>query len=167
MTTAPRTVIRTEQPYIAITITEPLSGWGKVNALIPEVLGIMGDNGVVPDGPLLYRYLVATDFDSAFTVEVGFPTEGFVRRPGRSHSGTIPAGRYVTLRHVGHPDRLRDSFAALEAWIAENGEEPDVEMIDGQCRWAGRFEFYLTDPNDQPDRDKWEIDVEWKLRDQG
>ncbi len=38
-------------------------------------------------------------------------------------------------------------------------------MIDGQWRWAGRFEFYLTDPNEEPDPNKWEIDLAWKLRD--
>ncbi len=43
---------------------------------------------------------------------------------GRAHPGTIPAGRYATLRHAGHPDTLRDSFATLEGWMAEKAENP-------------------------------------------
>jgi effector-binding domain-containing protein len=167
MSTSPRTETRTEQSYIAIPVTAPLFEWGKVNALIPEVLSVMDENKVAPDGPLFYRYLVATDPDSLFTVEVGFPTERFVPCVGRARADTIPAGRYATLRHAGHPDRLRDSFAVLQEWIAEQGEEPDTAVVDGQCRWAGRFEFYLTDPKEQPDPYSWEIDLAWKLQDKG
>ena len=165
MTTSPRIETRAEQPYIAIRSAELLSEWGKVNALIAEVLDVMGANQLAPDGPLFYRYLVATDPEQPFVVEVGFPTGRFVPCAGRAHPGTIPAGRYATLRHAGHPDKLRDSFAVLERWIAEQGQAADNEMTDGHCRWAGRFEFYLTDPERQPDPNMWEIDLAWKLRD--
>src|SRR4051812_37961153 len=107
MTASPRIEARSEQPYIAISITERLSEWGEVNALVPRVLNIMAENGLAPSGPLFYRYLVATDLASPFVVEVGFPTDRFAPCKGRAHPGMMPAGRYATLRHAGHPHKLR------------------------------------------------------------
>ena len=138
---------------------------GRVNALIPEVLSVLRDSRSTPAGPLLYRYLVATDVDSPFSVEVGFPTARFIPCEGSAHPGTIPAGRYATYRHLGHPDNLRNSFDLLEHWIDQSGEQPDTEIVNDERRWAGRFEFYLTNPEDQPDPNKWEIELAWKLKD--
>jgi len=33
----------------------------------------------------------------------------------------------------------------LECWTKENDKEPDAETVDGQRRWARRFEFYLDE----------------------
>ncbi|MFD2026891.1 hypothetical protein [Promicromonospora aerolata] len=31
--------------------------------------------------------------------------------------------------------------------------------------WAGRFEFFLTNPDDQPDRSRWDTELAFKLAD--
>jgi hypothetical protein len=38
-------------------------------------------------------------------------------------------------------------------------------MKGGDEVWGGRFEFYLTDPAEQPDREKWSIEIAYLLRD--
>lgn len=84
--------------------------------------------------------------------EVGFSTGRFVPCNGPAHPGTVPAGRYAHVPAHGHADRLGDSFDLLECWIKENDKEPDAETVDGQRRWARRFEFYLDEERATPVR---------------
>jgi len=59
------------------------------------------------------------------------------------------------LRHTGPYDGLVASNAALQAWAAEHG----IEFDTTGPAWGGRAEHYLTDPAQEPDPVKWEVDV--------
>lgn len=161
----PQVETRAEQTYLAIGTTASLADWGQVNALIPEVLAILASTHSAPAGPLLYRYREIGNLAAPLVVEVGFPTDRFIPCEGRAHPDTVPAGRYLTYRHVGRPDTMSESFALLERWLVEHGERADAETVGDRTRWAGRFEFYLTNPEEQPDPSTWEIDLAWRLRD--
>ena len=57
--------------------------------------------------------------------------------------------------HVGHPRGLQKATAALPAWTEESGLQ---WQMDGK-EWAGRVEWYLTNPETEPDTRKWETEL--------
>ena len=100
------------------------------------------------------RYLV---------IEAGVPVAAAVDGDDTVLAGVLPAGRYATLIHVGHPAALVDATARLLAWAAEKGLTFDVSKTGEGEAWAGRLETYLTDPREQPDMNKWETQLAFRL----
>jgi effector-binding domain-containing protein len=76
---------------------------------------------------------------------------------GRVRSGLLPGGRYVTLLHTGPFDGLVAANAALQDWAREQGIA--LESSADGARWNGRVEHYLTDPAEEPDQAKWQVEV--------
>ncbi|REE97007.1 GyrI-like domain-containing protein [Thermomonospora umbrina] len=151
---------RAERPCVAVSVEAPLREWGRVNALVPEVFAWLAERGIAPAGPLFYRYRVAGDMDAPFVVEVGVPVAEPAEGDDRVLAGTIPAGRYATLTHHGHPDGLYGSITRLQREAADQGLEWAME---GEVL-AGCFEFYLTDPEVEPDMDRWSIELAYLIR---
>jgi effector-binding domain-containing protein len=162
----PKIEARPAQPYAAIPIKAPMREWGRVNALVPEVFGWLARQGIAP-GPLFYRYRVIGDMDVPFEVEVGVVAPEAVEGDGRVIAGSIPAGRYAMLTHIGHPDDLFESITALRRWAADRGIAWDIRQEGESEVWGGCFEFYLSDPAVEPDMDKWSIELAYRVRDAG
>ena len=146
---------RAEQPYAAIPIRATLREWGSVNALVPEVLGWLAERDIQSAGAWFYRHRVVGGMDEKFEVEVGVPVAVPVEGDGRVVAGTKPAGRYAVRVHHGHPDNVRFTHQDLVAWATEQGSPP---VRDGEV-WVGMFESYLTNPDDEPDPDRWETEL--------
>jgi hypothetical protein len=77
----------------------------------------------------------------------------------------LPAGRYATLTHVGHPSELFGVTGALLDWAATQGLRWDMWPADGGERWGCRLEIFLTDPSQEPDMSKWETQLAFRLAD--
>src|SRR5919199_1759232 len=84
---------------------------------------------------------------------------------GRIAAGTLPAGRYATLRHTGHPSTLVEATRLLLEWAAERTLAWDVAPSPDGDRWAARVELYLTDPQTEPDMNKWMTELAFRLAD--
>jgi effector-binding domain-containing protein len=96
-------------------------------------------------------------------MEAGVPTAAPVAGDGEVIAGTLPAGRYATVTHIGPFDQLADATAALLDWAARQGLTWDTTDTDAGQRWAARIEFYLTDPREEPDPAKWRTDLTFRL----
>lgn len=156
--------IRAEQPYVSIPIEVTLKELGNASALVEEIFAWLGEKGVQPSGAPFYRYLVIGDTDKNFKLEVGVPIMSPIFGDDRVITGTIPAGKYATLVHIGHPDRISKSFNILEKWANENEVKWDNQMEGEDEVWGGRFEYYLTDPAVEPDLEKWSTEIEYKIK---
>ncbi len=152
---------RTEQPYVAIPIRATLREWGEVNALVPEVFAWLASRGIAPAGALFYHHRVIGGFDEKFSVEVGVPVAEPVEGDGRVLAGAKPAGRYVVAVHHGHPDGIARSHQALVEWAGRQG----VPLAKDGDVWGGMFESYRTDPEVEPDPDKWETELAYLVSD--
>lgn len=109
-------------------------------------------SGVAIVGPPFGLYpTMPTD---TVTVEAGFPVSGSVGSHGDAHRLVLPGGRAVVAVHVGPYDTMGETYAAVQAWIAEHDVEPDVVM----------WERYLSDPASEPDPSTWRTQVVWKIR---
>lgn len=159
--TEPTIVERAEQPYVGISGRVTMQTIGKVADRMPELFGMLAERGIEPAGAPFFRYTVL-DTEREFEVEVGVP----IATPAPDlRSGILPAGRYVTVTHVGHPDGLADATAKLLDWAEQQGLRWDVtETAEGE-RWGCRLEIYNTDPAEEPDMSNWQTDLAFRLAD--
>jgi hypothetical protein len=82
---------------------------------------------------------------------------------GRVKPGVLPAGNYASLIYIGHGltgnktllNWARDNNLVWDRWEDEKGDA-----------FAARYEAYLTDPNIEPRKTKWEIELAIKLADE-
>jgi effector-binding domain-containing protein len=165
MSSAPQIVARAAQPYVAIRTQVTMEDLGMVvPPLNQEVFAWLGGRGVAPAGAPFWKYNVI-DMAGKLEVEAGAPIAAAVAGDDRVMSGELPAGRYATLTHVGHPSELVAATEALLDWAAEQGLTWDMTPGADGDRWACRLETYLTDPRQEPDMSKWVTELAFRLAD--
>ena len=164
MSAAPEIVIRTEQPYVAISARVTMSELPGLGARLGEVFGWLGARGLAPAGAPFFKYNVI-DMARELEMEAGVPVAAAVDGDGHMVSGVLPAGRYATLTHVGHPSELAGVTETLLDWAAGQGLTWDTSPGPDGDRWGGRLEIYLTDPAEEPDMSKWETQLAFRLAD--
>lgn len=155
----PEIIERPEQPYLFIPAAVSMQTIGQT---IPELhgglFGWFGAHGVQPAGAPFVKYDLI-DMDRRLEIEIGLPVATPADGDERVQAGTLPGGKYARLLHVGHPSTLVDATRSLLDWAAEQGLEWDA---DGD-RWGSRLEIYLDDPAEQPDMNKWETELAFRL----
>ncbi|HEY7431632.1 MAG TPA: GyrI-like domain-containing protein [Streptosporangiaceae bacterium] len=154
---------RDEQPYVGIRTQVPMDGIaGAVDQAFPALFGWLGQRDIAPAGAPFIRYHVI-DMMASLDIEMGVPVAAPIAGDDSVTAGALPAGRYVVLRHVGHYDGLIDSNAELQRWARQQAvalESRDTPQGDA---FAGRFEQYLTNPAEEPDPAKWQVDVAYLI----
>ncbi|MBD8013515.1 GyrI-like domain-containing protein [Planococcus wigleyi] len=154
---------RAEQPYVGIPIVAGLSEWDEVNGLVGELFDWLKKRGIKPAGAPFFRYWCMGDSEGKYKMEVGVPVKRMVSVDERVVASYIPGGSYVRALHKGHPDELEKSLDALEQWALLEGLDIDKRWEGEDEIWNGRFEFYVTDPETEPDLNKWAIEIAFLL----
>jgi hypothetical protein len=77
----------------------------------------------------------------------------------------MEAGTYLTYQHNGHPDQLFEVDQLIREWAAQEGVSFSVKEEHGFESWTGRYEFFLTNPEEEPDPNKWQIKLAWLTAD--
>jgi effector-binding domain-containing protein len=163
MIAEPQIADRVAQPYVAIQAFVTMQDLGAVlPGLHPEVFGWLGARGIAPAGPPFWKYNVV-DMERQLDVEVGVPVADPVPGDDRVRAGVLPAGRYATLRYTGHPAGLADATASLLEWAAAQDLTWDLTRTDEGDRWGARLEIYETDPAREPDMNKWDTQLAFRL----
>jgi effector-binding domain-containing protein len=129
-----------------------------VPPLTDRVFGWLTARGITPAGPPFWRYVVV-DMDNELELEAGVPVASLVE--GTGEISVLPAGRYATVVHTGHPDTLVTATRDLLEWAAEHDLEWDS---DGET-WGCRLEEYLSDPDEVPDMREWQTRLAFRLHD--
>jgi effector-binding domain-containing protein len=162
MSSAPEIETRAEQPYVAIRAKVTM---GEIEAFarrFGEVFGWLDGHDLAPAGPPFFKYNVI-DMARELEMEAGVPVATAISGDDQVVAGVLPAGRYATLTHMGHPSELMAATKALLDWAAEQGLAWDVTPGEDGDRWACRLENYLTDPDQEPDMSKWVTQLAFKL----
>ncbi len=164
-TQTPSIVERPSQPYAAIRRRVSMAELGEVlPPLNGQVFGWLTTHGGTPSGAPFWRYLVI-DMATALEMEVGVGTTTVLEPDGDVIIGELPAGRYACLRHVGHPRTLMQATADVLAWAEREGVRFDHQDGPDGDAWGCRLELYLTDPDTEPDLDKWVAELAVRLAD--
>ena len=154
MSSAPEIVTRSAQPYVAIRTRLTMAELPGLGPRLGEVFAWLGGHGLAPAGPPFFKYNVI-DMTRELEVEAGVPVAAAVDGDDQVVSGVLPAGRYATLTHVGHPSELMAATKALLDWAAEQGLTWDMTPGESGDQWGCRLEISLTDPSQEPDMSKW------------
>lgn len=165
MSATPEIVTRPAQPYAAIRVQVTMDELGMVvPPLNQEVFAWLGAHGAAPVGAPFWKYNVI-DMTDKLEIEAGVPVAAAVPDDDRVLSGVLPAGRYATLTHVGHPSELIEAIRTLQDWAAGQGLRWDMTPGEAGERWGCRLEIYLTDPREEPDMSKWVTQLAFRLAD--
>jgi len=73
-------------------------------------------------------------------MEVGIPVRGKFEGEGDIQCGELPAGKAISVTHVGSYDGLAETWRKLGAWIKEQGIEARADP----------WESYVDDPGEVP-----------------
>lgn len=153
---------RSEQPYVGITRTITMTTFNEIADRLPEIFGWLDARGLAPAGAPFFRYHFI-DMERELEVEAGVPVAAPVAGEGDIRAGVLPAGRYVTLHHVGHPDELIEVTAQLLAWADEQGLRFDKTDLTRSQRWGSRLEMLHSNPAEEPDMSKWRTELAFRL----
>ena len=164
MLIGPTIVERPAQVYVgrreSITMTE----FARVADHLPGMFGWLGERGVAPAGAPFFRYRVI-DMSAELVVEAGIPVPAPIEVDEPTFVDVLPAGRYATATHVGHPDGLMTVTGELLDWARQQGLEWDCTPTPEGEVWGARLEVLTTDPAVEPDMHKWETVLLFKLAD--
>ncbi len=131
---------------------------------VGEVFAWLAARGVPPAGAPFFKY-DEIDMARELLVEVGWPVAAPMEGGDGVVAGVLPAGRYATLMHTGHPDEMAQATATLLEWAAEQGLRWDMTPGERGDVWGSRLEFYLTDPAEEPDMSAWVTQLAFRLAD--
>jgi effector-binding domain-containing protein len=161
----PEVIQRSAQPYVSITNSVRMGQLGEqLPPQIGEIFGWLAVRRVAPAGPPFWKYNVI-DMAGEIEVEVGVPTADDVLGDDRVQPHVLPAGSYAFAQHVGHPDSLEDATRELLEWGEVHGITWDTTSSDEGDRWIARVEEYLSSPVDEPDMEKWQTNLIFKVAD--
>jgi effector-binding domain-containing protein len=160
----PRIVERAEQPYVSITGVVTMERIPEIADRMPEVFEWLARRGIPDDGAPFFKYNVI-DMERELEIEVGVPVADMPEGDDVVRAGMLPAGRYAGLTHVGHPRGLVEATATLLDWAAEQGLVWDRQPTERGERWGCRLELYKSDPAVEPDMNKWETELAFRLAD--
>jgi effector-binding domain-containing protein len=164
MITEPKLEQRDAQPYVAICTQVPMRKFKTViPQLLDEVFGWLAQRGVAPAGAPFMRYHVI-NMAGNMDVALGVPVATAVPGDARVTADVLPAGRYASLVYTGVKNGIQGNKALLD-WGAANGIQWDRWHAENGDGFGARIEFYLTDPDDEPDPAKWETEVAIRLAD--
>lgn len=153
------------RPYVAIRAIVSMDTIGTVvPPLNQEVNAWLAERGIAPSGPPFWKFNVI-DMARSMELEAGTTVAEALTGDGRVLASLLPAGRYATVRHVGHPETLITATAALLDWAKSKGLRWDMSPSDEGERWGCRMEIYHTDPRDEPDMTKWETQLAFRIAD--
>ena len=155
----PRPEMRSQTHYVAIaTKVQQRDIGAQLPKLLPEVFGWLGAHGVAPAGPPFFRY---TRMDaSGLEVEVGVPVAAATAGSGRVRPGSLPAGRYLMLTYLGDFSGVHQANVDIHDWARKQGLA--FTPLDAG---GAHVEFYVTDPQTEPDVAKWVTQVSVRLED--
>ena len=158
----PKIEKRPKITYMGIRTIAPFKGMFKVVGQIADELNEwVGKNKVKASGPPFLRYHVI-DMRGAMDISYCVPVRKVLPDDGRVKADFLPAGKYASLVFSG--GGVSGNRALIE-WVRAQGLHFDRWDTEQGDNFRGRYETYLTDPNVEPRKSRWQIEVAIKLAD--
>ncbi|HEY9004613.1 MAG TPA: GyrI-like domain-containing protein [Ohtaekwangia sp.] len=129
--------------------------------LVPKVYRWLAERGIASDGPCFFLYHAMRH--DVLEVEVGVPVQKAITGDAVVRPGVFPEGTYAVITYTGDYANLKDAHMKLESWLAGKGIPEKKYTASDSVTWGGRTEFYITDPDTEPDSTRWITDVVFLL----
>lgn len=164
MLTLPENVTREAQTYAYVDFTLRMNELQKpATEGFPLLFSTLAEQGIEPVGAPFYNYR-RINMAETLDVQAGVPVARAGSDTDRVRFGTLPGGRFVSLKWHGHPDKLEPVTGMLIGWLRLTGQPMDMEEKADGDHFACRLEIYETDPDQEPDMDKWVTELCFKLK---
>ena len=151
---------RPERTYMGIRTLAPFKGMSKaIDKISKELNAWVAANKIKTSGPPFLRYHVI-DMRGFMDISFCVPVRKALPDDGEIKAGVLPAGRYASLIYSG--GGISGNRALIE-WVRAQGLDFDRWDTDQGDNFRGRYETYLTDPEVEPRKSRWEIEVAIKL----
>ena len=155
---------RAERSWVGVSMTAELAHWGRVNEYVPRIYAALAAAGGSPQGGPIYQYHRLQTAADPMDITVSVPVPARIEVGDGFETGTIPAGRYLVARPDGGPDTLGRVHGEMWQWADVQGLELATDERADGIHWHARTEQFLTDPQSEPDRSKWAVEVAYLLR---
>ena len=154
---------RAEQPYLGLRGKAPHTDLSNfIPTGIDALLAYLAEHGVPPAGAPFLRYHVI-NMKTEMYLEIGVPVvSASAAGTDRIRPGTLPAGRYASLVYRGVANGIPANGALIE-WVETQGQKLDRWDVPEGDAFAGRYEVFLSGPDDNPDPGQWDTEVAIKL----
>jgi effector-binding domain-containing protein len=120
----------------------------KMGELYPRLMKCLNESGIEMTGPPYSKYYT-WDPEGETEMEVGIPVSGPAECEEDIEYIELPPSKVVTAMHIGPYEKIGPVYDAIQKYINENG------MIIAGAVW----EVYITDPNSEPDPEKYKTQV--------
>jgi DNA-binding transcriptional MerR regulator len=138
-------------PYEIAVKEEPMIGQ-TIGECFGELMSYVQEQGLQMTGPPFIVYPDKIHEEAEGTIECCFPVAEGAQPRGRVELRRLSGGEVAWTHHVGPYDKVGAAYAALDAWVAENGRQ-----VVGPPR-----EVYLNDPGSTP-AEELLTEVVWPL----
>ncbi|MCB2413817.1 GyrI-like domain-containing protein [Demequina sp. TTPB684] len=155
---------RPERPWVGVSMTAELAHWDRVNAHVPRIYGALATAGGVPLGGPIYQYRRLQTAQDPMEITVSVPVSACMEIGEGFDTGALPAGNYLVAQPAGGPDALAHVHREMWEWAQVQGLDLAIDERSDGIHWQCRTEQFLTDPQEEPDRSKWAIEVAYLLR---
>lgn len=148
----PQKIHTAEQPVAVVREVVPMDALtGFFGRAFGAVMAAVQMQGASPAGPpfALYHGMPGETVD----VEAGFPVAGHFQGTGEVASGALPETDAFEAVHTGPYDTLGTTYDAIRERMQAAGAAPADIM----------WEYYLSDPEKQPDPATWQTRVVWPV----
>jgi effector-binding domain-containing protein len=160
----PRILECGEQPYVAIQGLVTMQTFDHLTDRFPELYDWLAARGIEPAGQPFLK-LNVIDMERELAVEAGVPVAVRAVVDDEVRSGTLPAGRYVTVTHVGQTDELVAATDDLFTWAQQRGLAWDSWDTEAGSAWGCRLVIDKTTAGQQSDPDKRVTELRVRLAD--
>jgi effector-binding domain-containing protein len=146
----PRKVHLTEQPVAVVRERVPMTSLTEFfGRAFGTVMGAAQMQGAALAGPpfALYRGVPGDTVD----VEAGFPVSGNFKETDGVSRDVLPETDALEALHIGPYDTLQETYGGIQQQMEAEGLRPSDMM----------WEYYLSDPDKEPDPAKWQTRVVW------
>ncbi len=120
----------------------------KMGEIYPRLMDCLKKSGIDMTGPPYSKYY-SWDPEGETEMEAGIPVSGPAECEEDIEYIELPPCKVVTAMHTGPYEKISPVYDAIQGYINENGMK-----INGAV-----WEVYITDPNSEPDPEKYKTQV--------
>jgi hypothetical protein len=153
----PRVEERPAISYVGIRVVTPFRGMlATRDRLLAEARAGIQEAGIETVGYGFLR-LHVIDMNGPMDLEAGYFTAGSTRSAHtRLQPGSMPAGRYATMKYRDHARRANQT---LQDWARDNDLVLNRHAVREGDQFACRYEAYWTDPIVEPRKTRWTVEL--------
>lgn len=164
MTTEPTLEHRPVQHFAGIRTLTTMPNLGSaIMENHDRIYRWLGENNIEPSGPPFIRYHVI-DMQGDMDVELGVPVAKPIEGNGTVKSNTLPEGDYLVTLYTGPYEDLISVTGNFLKWAGENDVHFRKSPSDKGEVWESRLEYYIKDPGNETDPNKFETELAFLTR---